>query len=70
MQFLARRLEAFNRDELPDWRRSPTVLGRALRLVPSLLEFFLFYVLAFAILAGVVALMALAWIFRVDRKSS
>lgn len=70
MQLLARRLEAFNRDELPDWRRSPTVLSRALRLVPSLLEFFLFYVLTLAVLVGVVALMALAWIFRVDRKPS
>ncbi|MBB4187673.1 hypothetical protein GGE07_004342 [Sinorhizobium terangae] len=70
MQFFARRLEAFNRDELPDWRRSPTVLGRALRLVPSLFEYSLFYLLTLAILAGVVALMVLAWIFRIDRKPS
>jgi hypothetical protein len=68
MHFLARRLEAFNRDELPDWRQSQSALRRALLIAPSLIEYFLYYLLALAGLAAVVVLMVVAWIFGLDRK--
>ncbi|WP_026186984.1 hypothetical protein [Ensifer sp. BR816] len=68
MHFLARRLEAFNRDELPDWRRPQTVFRRALLLVPRLVEYLLFYGLALIALAAVIVLMAVAWLIGLDRK--
>ncbi|ASP55342.1 MULTISPECIES: hypothetical protein [Sinorhizobium] len=66
MHFLTRRLEAFNRDDLPDWRRSPSRARRALSILPSLVEYSLFYALALIALTAVIALMAAAWI--VDRR--
>ena len=68
MHFLARRLEAFNRDELPDWRRPQTVFRRAILLVPRLVEYLLFYGLALIALAAVIVLMAVAWLIGLDRK--
>jgi hypothetical protein len=68
MHFLARRLEAFNRDELPDWRRPQTVFRQVLLVVPRLAEYLLFYGLALIALAAVIVLMALAWLIGLDRK--
>lgn len=68
MHFFARRLEAFNRDDLPAWRRSSSALRRAVLILLSLVEYSLFYLLALAVLASVVVLMAAAWIIGVDRE--
>ncbi|MDX0027308.1 hypothetical protein CN198_11655 [Sinorhizobium meliloti] len=68
MHFPTRRLEAFNRDDLPDWRRSPSRARRALSILPSLVEYSLFYALALIALTAVIALMAAAWI--VDRRKA
>ncbi|WEX75478.1 hypothetical protein PYH37_000896 [Sinorhizobium numidicum] len=68
MHFLTRRLEAFNRDELPDWPRSPKALWRVFLIASSLVEFFLFYMLSLLVLAAVIVLMIVAWLIRVDRK--
>ncbi|MCA1366860.1 hypothetical protein I6F15_05525 [Bradyrhizobium sp. BRP14] len=70
MHFFTRRLDAFNRDDLPDWRRSPNALRRVLLIVPSLAEYFLFYMLALAALAALVVLMVAGWIIGVDRRST
>ncbi|MCA1490464.1 hypothetical protein [Sinorhizobium alkalisoli] len=70
MHFLARRLEAFNRDELPDWRQSPSLLWRALLFAPRLIEYFLFYLLAFGALMAAIVFMVAAWIVGLDRKSN
>ncbi|PJR16164.1 hypothetical protein CEJ86_05055 [Sinorhizobium meliloti] len=68
MHFLTRRLEAFNRDDLPDWRQSPGRVRRCLSMLPSLVEYSLFYALALVALTAVIALMAAAWI--VDRRKA
>ncbi len=70
MHFLIRRLEAFNRDDLPDWRRSPSRARRALSILPSLIEFSLFYALALMALTAVIALMAAGWIMGLDRRKA
>lgn len=68
MRFFIRRLEAFNSDALPDWRRSPGPWRRALLILPRLAEYILFYALALVALAVVVLLMIAAWIVGVDRR--
>ncbi len=68
MHFLARRLDAFNRDELPDWRQPRSALWRALLVVPRLVEYILFYAVALIALTAVLVLMAVAWIIGIDRK--
>jgi hypothetical protein len=70
MHFFTRRLEAFNRDELPDWQQSPNALRRVLLIVLSIAEYFLFYMLALLALAALVVLMVAGWIIGVDRRST
>jgi hypothetical protein len=67
MRFFIRRLEAFNSDALPDWRRSPGAWRRLL-ILPRLAEYILFYALALVALAVVVLLMIAAWLVGVDRR--
>jgi hypothetical protein len=70
MHFFARRLEVFNRDDLPDWQQSPNALRRVLLIVSSIAEYFLFYLLALLGLAALVVLMVAGWIIGVDRRST
>lgn len=70
MHILARRLEAFNRDELPDWRQSSSLLRRALLFVPRLIEYCRFYLVAFGALVAAIVFMVAAWIVGLDRKSN
>ena len=68
MHFFARRLEAFNRDELPEWRQPRSVFSRALLILPRLVEFLLFYVVALIALATVIVLIIAAWLIGIDRR--
>ncbi|MGH6809575.1 MAG: hypothetical protein ACREEJ_22420 [Ensifer adhaerens] len=70
MRFLVRRLEAFNRDELPAWRGAQSTSLQVLLFVPRLVEFLLMYAVGLCALAAILLLMAIGWLTGLDRKTS
>ncbi|WP_457580727.1 hypothetical protein [Ensifer canadensis] len=70
MHFLVRRLEAFNRDELPAWRGAQPLPRRVLLFVPRLLEFLVMHAVGLCALAAILVLMAIGWLTGLDRKTS
>ncbi|KOF16882.1 hypothetical protein AC244_20220 [Ensifer adhaerens] len=70
MRFLVRRLEAFNRDELPAWRGARPTSLQVLLFVPRLVEFLVMYTVGLCALAAILLLMAIGWLTGLDRKTS
>ncbi|KQY73336.1 hypothetical protein GFB56_24105 [Ensifer sp. T173] len=69
MRFLVRRLEAFNRDELPAWRGAQSLPRQALLFVPRILEFLVMYAVGLLALAAILVLMTVGWLTGLDRKA-
>lgn len=67
MRMFVRRLEAFNRDELPAWRGVPLMSWQTLLFVPRLAEYALMYVVGLCVLAIIIALIGIGWLTGLDR---
>lgn len=70
MRFLVRRLEAFNRDELPGWGGVQPLRRRLLLFVPHLIEFLVMYAVGLVALAAILVLMGIGWLMGLDREIS
>ncbi|MNE71990.1 hypothetical protein D3C80_1679000 [compost metagenome] len=70
MRFLVRRLEAFNRDELPSGGGVQPLRRRLLLFVPRLIEFLVMYAVGLVALAAILVLMGIGWLMGLDREIS